>query len=243
MLDCHLDPDTALASRPPGAIDRSVGWLNGQLGLEGKRLCDLGCGPGLYAERFAAAGAEVTAVDFSAHSLDHARANSRDGVCYVEADYLVDELPVGFDVVTLIYYDLCALSPAQRRALLGRIRHMLHPGGRLVLDVLGSGALAGKADAVELEFRLMDGFWAAGDYVGIHRSLVYREQQVTLDHYLIVEPQETWQIFNWLQFYAPDGIEKELNTSGFDVEILVGDLAGGALLPDGEAIGVIAIRK
>lgn len=53
MLQFHLDDATELASRNPRTIDATVDWIDSKLGLSGTRLCDLGCGPGLYAERFA----------------------------------------------------------------------------------------------------------------------------------------------------------------------------------------------
>ncbi|HEY5730513.1 MAG TPA: class I SAM-dependent methyltransferase [Anaerolineales bacterium] len=57
MLKAHLDPNIDAASRKPEIIDRSVRWLMGTLGLKaGASILDLGCGPGLYASRFARAG-------------------------------------------------------------------------------------------------------------------------------------------------------------------------------------------
>jgi len=52
MLSFHLNQETDLASRRFELIDRVVNWVNSQLNLSGKSLCDLGCGPGLYTERF-----------------------------------------------------------------------------------------------------------------------------------------------------------------------------------------------
>ena len=69
MLEFHLNQDTDLASRRIELIDSTVEWIDDQLDLSGKSICDLGCGPGLYAQRFASMGAEVTGVDFSAHIL------------------------------------------------------------------------------------------------------------------------------------------------------------------------------
>ena len=69
MLHFHLNQDTDLASRRIETIDRIVDWIDSSLHLSGKRVCDLGCGPGLYTERFASKGAEVTGVDFFDDSL------------------------------------------------------------------------------------------------------------------------------------------------------------------------------
>lgn len=245
MLKFHLDQGTELASRTLAAINAIIGWLDGQIGLEGKKLCDLGCGPGLYSTRFAERGADVTGIDFSRHSLDYALAEAaRSGrrIRYLHADYLVDGLPMGFDVITLIYYDYCALSPAQRRHLLARMRDMLKPGGRIVLDVMAMGSFAARREETIVESNLMAGFWAEGDYVGMQRTILYPEESLSLDRVLIIEPTECWQIFNWLQYYTPNRLSGELSEAGFRIETLAGSLAGDPLTDDSVTMGVVATR-
>ncbi len=243
MLQYHLSQETELASRPFETIDRIVAWIDSRLGLQGKRVCDLGCGPGLYAQRYAALGADVCGVDFSEHSLEYARrqaSENKQPIRYIQADYLSDELPVGFDIVTLIYTDYSVLSPGQRSRLLKRIRKMLKPGGRLVMDVAGMGSLAAKEQCTLIENRLMGGFWAEGDYVGVQRSFVYPEESLSVDRFVIVEPTETWQVFNWFQYFSPGSLEGELGSGGFAVDGMFGDLTGQPLQEESDYIGVIA---
>lgn len=243
MLDFHLSQETDLASRQFESINEVVNWIDYQLDLPGRRLCDLGCGPGLYTRRFAEAGAVVTGVDFSAHSLEYARryaSEHEQSITYLEADYLEDDLPKGFDIVTLIYNDFCVLSAGQRATLLERVAAMLDPGGYLVMDVLGVGSFEGKEEDVYIEDRFMSGFWAEGDYVGVHSSYVYPEEDLSLDRFTIVEPDKTWEIFNWFQHFTPEALGSELNTAGFSIECMAGDLAGAPLKADGNSIGVIA---
>lgn len=245
MLQYHLDQGTPLASRPLTVIDSMVRWLDDWIRLEGRQLCDLGCGPGLYAERFAARGAAVTGVDFSRHSLDYAVARA-DGaglpIRYVYADYIADRLPTGFDVVTLIYYDFCVLSPERRRGLLAKIHDMLNPGGKLVLDVMGVGSFAARREETIIENNLMGGFWAPGDYVGMQRTFLYPELALSLDRVLIIEPVESWQIFNWFQHFTPQGLSAELLEAGFTVDTMAGSLSGAPLTDNPDFIGVIASR-
>ncbi|MCP3669210.1 MAG: class I SAM-dependent methyltransferase [Gammaproteobacteria bacterium] len=241
MLEFHLNQQTDLASRRIEIIDDSARWIDTQLNLSGKSLCDLGCGPGLYSQRFAELGAKVTGVDFSRYTLGYARDHSDQSISYIHADYLADKLPSGFDVITLIYTDLCVLSPGQRYKLLGRMREMLKPEGHVVIDVAGTGLLKSRKELTLIENKLMGGFWASGDYVGIQKSFIYEEQYLALDRYIIVEPGETWQIYNWYQHYTPLMIEKELRNSGFVVSSMVGDLTGASLISDGDLIGVIAL--
>jgi SAM-dependent methyltransferase len=243
MLSFHLNQETDLASRRFEIIDQVVNWIDSQLHLSGKSMCDLGCGPGLYAQRFSDKGADVTGVDFSALSLEYADLKARENeqsIRYIHADYLVDDLPTGFDIVTLIYTDLCVLSPEQRTILLGRMREMLNADGQIVIDVAGMGLLTGKEECTLIDDQLMNGFWAKGDYVGIQRTFVYPDERLSLDRYLIVEPNETWQIFNWYQHYTPESLQAELRRAGFADVRMVGDLTGKPLEIDGDFIGVIA---
>jgi SAM-dependent methyltransferase len=243
MLSFHLNQETDLASRRFEIIDQVVNWIDSQLHLSGKSMCDLGCGPGLYAQRFSDKGADVTGVDFSALSLEYADLKAKENeqsIRYIHADYLVDDLPTGFDIVTLIYTDLCVLSPEQRTILLGRMREMLNADGQIVIDVAGMGLLTGKEECTLIDDQLMNGFWAKGDYVGIQRTFVYPGERLSLDRYLIVEPNETWQIFNWYQHYTPESLQAELRQAGFSDVKMVGDLTGKPLEIDGDFIGVIA---
>jgi len=240
MLTYHLSQETDLASRRYESIDQVVEWIDAQLDLSEKSLCDLGCGPGLYAQRFESRGAKVTGVDFSAHSLDFAKVQGQQSVRYIEADYLVDDLPTGFDVVTLIYTDLCALSPGKRKKLLGRMRGMLNPGGHIIVDVAGIGSFTSKEEVTIIEHNLMEGFWSAEDYVGIQRTFIYPEDYLTLDRYLIVQPSDIWQIYNWTQHFTPVSIETELQSAGFRIDQMAGDLNGTPLEPESDLIGIIA---
>ena len=79
MLAFHLDPDIDAASRRRTTIESFVDWLDHRLGLAGRKVTDLGCGPGLYAEAIAARGGRVTGIDFSRTSLAHARASAARG--------------------------------------------------------------------------------------------------------------------------------------------------------------------
>jgi SAM-dependent methyltransferase len=242
MLGFHLNPETDLASRRFDLIDQVVSWIDLQLQLSGNKLCDLGCGPGLYSERFAALGANVTGIDFSVTSLEYAKQNSVNNVSYLQADYLIDDLPDHFDIVTLIYTDLCALSPQQRGLLLGKINSMLKPGGHIILDVVSEYLMKDKVDSCLIENNLMGGFWSATEYVGIQKSFVYPDDNLTLDRYIIFEPDDIWQIFNWTQYFSLKSIETELKAAGFILREVVGDLTGTVFCNESSFIGLIATK-
>ena len=60
MLAAHLNPDLEAATRKHEFLDHSVEWITKIAPpSQYKSLLDLGCGPGLYAERFNKAGYSV----------------------------------------------------------------------------------------------------------------------------------------------------------------------------------------
>lgn len=242
MLKMHLDESTDLASRKSQTIDDIVGWLDRKIGLSGKTACDLGCGPGLYARRMATRGARVTGIDFSAGSLDYARsdADARDlDIDYRKADYLVDDLPDGQDVVTLIWCDFCTLSPQKRRALLARIKGMLNPGGAFVFDVSTTQQFEKRQEVMTYARRPMGDFWSPDDHFGFQTTFLYDREKIALDRYLIVAPERRFEIFNWMQYFDPEMISRELCDAGFAVDDLLDVMTGEAWTPDAEALAVI----
>jgi len=241
MLQTHLNQGTPLASRPFAAIDRFVSWLDETFSLKGKAVCDLGCGPGLYAERYAERGATVSGLDFSANSIEYAK-NSASGknvtVAYIVANYLSDPLPQNQDLITLIYCDLCPLSPDQRQTLLGKVRKSLRPNGIFVFDVASMKAFEAKTNNTAFGHNYMDGFWSEKDYFAFHNAYRYEDQNISLDHFVIIEEHDTWEIYNWMQYYTPESIASELKANGFElVDILDGF---GADKADDTTFGVIA---
>jgi SAM-dependent methyltransferase len=235
MLGFHLDPTHDAASRRASTIDATVEWMDRRFGLSGKRVLDLGCGPGLYATRFASLGASVTGLDFSPVSIAHASANIPEGadLRFVEGNYLEAHLPGPADIVTLIYGDYCALSPDRRRTLLANIAEIMPSGSRFAFDVFSTGQFAEMRESEEFGHRYMGGFWSEADYFGFKRTELYPAQQISLERYLIAAESGSFEVFNWMQYFTPETITDELAESGFAVDAVVDmetgqNWAGGA---------------
>ncbi len=243
MLKTHLDQGTDLASRRIQTIDRIVGWLDRKIGLSGKKVCDLGCGPGLYATRMAARGAKVIGVDFSTVSLTYARSEAAARnleIEYREADYLTDDLPGEQDIVSLIYCDFCTLSPEKRRTLLKRIKGMLNPGGRFVFDVSTTRQFTERREVATYGHRPMGDFWSPDDHFAFHTTFLYDQEKITLDRYLIVGPQRRFEIFNWMQYFDPEKLSSEVRDAGLVVEEALNVMTGEAWTPETEELALIS---
>ena len=225
MLKTHLDQNTPLASRTLPVVDQTVAWLDDQIGLDGKKVCDLGCGPGLYAERYAQSGAFVEGLDFSANSIAYAIKNAtsdRGSLSFRRANYLIDELPAGQDLITLIYCDFCPLSPSQRSILLSKVRNALLPNGAFVFDVCSTKAFEEVSEGTVLSRNQANGFWTTNDCFVFQSTWCYPTDAVSLDLFTIVEEGKIWRIYNWLQYFSPESIQAELQAHGFKVENMSG---------------------
>ena len=244
MLKYHLNEDLALASRTGEFIERSVAWLQARFDIgSATHVADFGCGPGLYTTRLAALGAQVTGIDFSINSIGYARQEGvRRGLAvnYQQQNYLEFTSEERFDLIIMIMCDFCALSPVQRRRLLGIYRAHLKEGGAVFLDVYSLANYCQRQEAAGYERRQLNGFWAAGDYYGFLTTFKYDEEKVVLDKYTIVEPTRTREVYNWLQYFSLEALTREFGESGFTVREVFADAAGAPYREDGPEIAVIA---
>jgi len=246
MLAYHLNGDVDVSSRRTSFIDKSVSWMKEHFELSREsRVIDFGCGPGLYASRLARLGAEVHGIDFSSRSIEYAKECAKREnleITYIEADYL-DHQPEGrFDLVTMIMCDFCALSPTQRAAMLAKFKGLLSEKGRIVLDVYSLKAFADKREGSICEKNQLDGFWSADPYFGLVTSFKYDDEKVGLDKYTIVEKGRQREIYNWLQYFTPESLEREVQASGLEIDELYGDVAGNPYIADATEFSVVLKR-
>ena len=243
MLAFHLDPSVDAASRRPETIERITSWIAASVGLRpGDRILDLGCGPGLYAERLAQVGFQVTGVDFSQNSIDYASAQAREKnlpIQYRCLNYLELEDQALYSAVLLIYGDYCPLSPGQRAQLLANVRTALIPGGCFILDVT-TPRLRQKHGLQNRWYAAGQGFWKPGPHLVLEKGFAYPDN-LFLDQYIVIEADGKISVYrNWFQDFTPDTIRAELAAGGFEIEGLWGDLTGAPYTPDSEWIGIAA---
>jgi 2-polyprenyl-6-hydroxyphenyl methylase/3-demethylubiquinone-9 3-methyltransferase len=85
-----------------------VGWVEKLAGgIAGKRVVDVGCGGGIFAEALARLGAQVTGIDLSEKGIGVARLHQYESGTSVDyrliaAETLAVEMPGAFDVVTCL---------------------------------------------------------------------------------------------------------------------------------------------
>ncbi len=231
MLRYHLDGSVDVSSRKAEFISQSSKWIIDRFDLgEGRAVCDFGCGPGLYTSRLAQSGARVTGVDFSYNSIEYARQQAKcagQKINYVHGNYLDFATDERFDLITMIMCDFCALSPMQRRQLLAIWHAHLSDAGAVLFDVYSMVAYAEREAASCCEKNQLDHFWHAEEYYAFVNTFKYDAEAVVLDKYSIFpERSRAETVYNWLQYFSPEGLTQELREAGFNVEQLFGNVAG-----------------
>jgi SAM-dependent methyltransferase len=230
MLEAHLDPTWDAASRKPETIDRTVEWLTNYLPSQAAIL-DLGCGPGLYAERLARLGHRVTGVDFSRRSIEYARGTARDkglSIDYVYQNYLEIDYHEAFDLVILIYCDLGALVDVDRDLLLQKVYTALKPGGVFIFDVFTEefGSSVEEKQSWKIN---ADGFWAASPHVVLSQDYHYPEQKVLLRQDIVLRDDGTHDVYRtYDHYYAEPDLTQLLDSFRFANHRFAYDVIGEA---------------
>lgn len=243
MLEAHLNPNHDAASRRPAVIDRIVEHLLASgLVKSGFQLLDLGCGPGLYAQRLAKAGVEVVGVDISQRSLGYARQQAREAgvrVDYILQNFLDLNFREEFDAVLQVYGELCVFSDDKRDRLLQKVHQALRPEGVFIFDV--STRVSRDARSPQNNWRIEEGgFWRPWQHLVLEQGYDYPEADVWLDQYMVVDHQGCQVYRNWFHEYSRDSIQEVLQQAGFKVLQVWNDLAGSPYAEGGEWIGLAA---
>lgn len=247
MLTFHLNEDLDVSSRNRVFIERSVDWITRyfKVGSETK-IVDFGCGPGLYTTRLARKGAEVTGIDFSENSIRYARNVAGEeglSIDYVHQSYLDFETDKRFDLILMIMCDFCALSPEQREEMLSKFFNLLRSGGAVLLDVYSLAAFKDRKEDNVFESRLLDGFWSPDSYYGFRNTFKYDREKVILDKFTIIESTRIRTIYNWLQYFSAEALQKEFAQNGFSIKAFYSDVAGSPFDAGSREFAVVARKK
>jgi 2-polyprenyl-3-methyl-5-hydroxy-6-metoxy-1,4-benzoquinol methylase len=230
MLEYHLNESIDVSSRNINFINQSVDWISDRFNLNSNSdIIDFGCGPGLYANRFAEKEIKVTGIDFSKNSIGYAKqiaSNSDLKVNYIHKNYLNFEIDKKYDLITMIMCDFCALSPNQRKIMLDKFMNLLKPDGKVLLDVYSLNYFDQKDELSTYELNHLNNFWSPDDYYCFINSFKYNDIKVTLDKYTIIEKKRTRVVYNWLQYFSMESLKKEFEENNLIINDIYSDVSG-----------------
>ena len=115
-----------------------LAWIKTFVGLDGKKVVDIGCGGGILAESIAQSGADTTGIDLSEKALKVAELHALEvgaNLTYraISAEDLAQEQPGQYDVVTCMEMLEHVPDPA---AVVRACAALCKPGGTLFFSTL-----------------------------------------------------------------------------------------------------------
>lgn len=156
MLAEHLSQEHDLASRKRQMIQEQVQWIHEHICNNAPvKLLDIGCGPGLYIEQFAALDYDCCGIDFSPASIEYARNRLGDKARLIESDIRSVDFGGGYNLAMMIFGEFNVFSPDECRMILKKTFEALSPGGKLLLE-------AHTFDAVERIGRAPNSWYRSG---------------------------------------------------------------------------------
>lgn len=218
LLEVHLSQDIELASRKETTISTTVDWILNKVPKNKMNILDLGCGPGLYTEKLVEYGHLVTGMDFSANSINYAKASANRkklNLRYIQQDYLELEEQNRYDLILLIFTDFGVLTPIQRETLLKKIYHALKPGGTFIFDVLNE--IPGGAPSASKSWEMAEkGFWRNQPYLALSESFYYEKQNVTLNQHIVIEEDGRTEVYRfWIHTFSHMDLIAIISSAGF----------------------------
>lgn len=246
LLACHLNLSNDAASRSLDAITKTIQFLRSQNFIKvGNKVLDLGCGPGLYAEKLAMQGISISGVDISESSIAHAKESARKqglDIEYQVLDFLNLSYENTFDVVMQIYGELNVFSPKDRDQLLKAIHLSLIPKGLFIFDITTRHHRM-KQDTLSTWYISENDFWSKEKALVLESHIDYPEASAWLDQYIVLSDHSQKVFRNWFLDYTKDEIIEILDRAGFDVIMLMSDLKGTPYYEGSEWMGIVAQKR
>jgi SAM-dependent methyltransferase len=245
MLEAHLNPGWDAASRNHVFIDKSVKWIS-EIAPPSQymRLLDLGCGPGLYAERFNRIGYAVMGIDFSIRSIEYAKEQSKlnkSNIEYRYQNYMEIDFTEQFDIVTLIYCDYAVLSINDRRVLLKKVRQSLKPFGIFIFDVFTP--IRRKSERHSWQYYKNGGFFNPNCHIHLEAFYQYDDNDKSELNQNIIITDKDIHCFNiWNHYFTKELLISEMQAAGFNKFEFFGDVAGNEFSDKGDSICTVATK-
>lgn len=221
MLEAHLNQNIDAASRTPDKINKAVDFINANIKAKSKIL-DLGCGPGLYAERFCQSGHDVTGLDFSENTIEYDKKSANQKglkIDYVCKSFFDMDFCEQFDVVLQIYAEMNTFSDSERDKILSLIYKSLKDGGVFIFDLFTPEKKSENEKTYPCStykdwYYQNGGFWREKEALVLQENFSYKDN-IRLEQFFVVDEDDITIYRNWFHDYTKETIIAVLEKIGF----------------------------
>lgn len=241
MLNAHLDPNFDGASRRTLIIEKTVDFLNTNVLKYKSTILDLGCGPGLYAEKLCKNGHKITGIDFSQNTINYAKSSANKQGLDIEYkcdNFLNLKYFEDYNVVTQVYGEINTFSDEERDKLFKIVYNALKPNGLFVFDV--STPVLRKKCCLKKNWYISEGgLWREKTHLVLEEGFQY-DNDIWLDQYIVAADDGVQVYRNWYHDYTVETISEIIQNCGFKIIDMRGSLTGESLKEDSEWIAIVA---
>lgn len=229
-LEVQLDPAQTEGARSRRIAQAQVEEMVGLLGAPPSRILDLGCGPGYHLTCFATLGCRIDGIDVSPAAVEYARAQREAESQDVAERIAIDEgemlsLPWGegdYDLVFLLFGELCLLTPEERASFFEKARGSLAPGGTILLELFQQ-PIGEVLEEQSWEY-LKEGFWSSEPYLELNATTTYPEEETVLHRFLLLqEGREPREERIWESSMDEGRLQEEATVAGLRLKQAVWD--------------------
>ncbi len=220
--------------RDDADAEAAIGLVARTVGVAGKAVLDLACGPGRHAAKLVERGGHVVGLDLSLPLLGRARARTRGQVHLVRADMRhLPFRPGVFDLIVNLFTSFGYFrDDAQHEMVLREAATLLQPRGVFVIDYLNASAV--RAHLVPHEERVV-----GSQRVGIERRITPDGHHVVKEMHLL-EDGRSFQ--ERVRLFSAEDLERLLRNVGLAVCFQFGDYDGSPPNPDAPRVILGATR-
>jgi SAM-dependent methyltransferase len=249
MLKEHLSQAHDAASRRFELIDQHVGWIHQELlGGRPARILDLGCGPGLYAQRLARLGHSVVGIDFGPASLRYARETAeREGLActFQLSDLREANYGLGFDLVMQIYGEINVFSPADAGLILGKASGALKEQGTLLVEGQDFAAVKRQGEGSPSWYSAASGLFSDQPYLFLSEPFWDEATQTATERMYVVDGQsaEVSGFALTAQAYQDSEYVSLFERCGFEQVRIFNSMGGDPTIPRGDFFPIVGRKS
>ena len=238
VLKKHIDDSIDSGSRKLATIERSSEWIV-KKSSHNPDILDIGCGPGLYGNKFSTMVNSYDGIDISPYQISYAKKHneSKTNVTYYVCDFRkwnVEKTGKKYDSVLLMYAVYSFYNFDERINLLREIRKSLKQNGIVIIEVFTSKHYEHRSDITDWRYVDKNGFWLPDPYIELNSFMKYSDDLILIQAGIIEKRIYIWN--SWIQLFDVSSLKYELSLAGFTKYQWYGSCCGDHFSSDSEVL-------